>query len=335
MQFTKWAPLAILVLGACDNMMDPGEPGYLVPQTVAEDASLPAIEMNGSRFHVETFGNPTGPVIIFLHGGPGGDYRSLLRMGQRFDGVSLVDDYFLVFWDHRGTGLSQRHDKDLLTLDIYTDDLNALVDRYSSGRQVYLIGHSWGGMYATQYINEYPERVSGAVLIEPGPLDGPTFENMKDDMFDLNLGAEWLNDWAWNSQFLSPDDHARMDYERMLGLKDSQPRYHQQMDVDPAPFWRLGAAANKYLEKDGQNEAGVAVYDFTDNLSAYTTPVLFISGSLNEVIGEAFQRDQLSQYPSASLVVVEDAGHDLEWTHTGEVLMHVREYLAAREGGSQ
>jgi proline iminopeptidase len=290
--------------------------------------------MNGSRFHLETFGNPANPVIVFLHGGPGGDYRSMLPMGSRYDGYSLADDFFLVFWDQRGSGLSQRHDKDVLTLDVYTDDLNDLVNRYAPGRQVFLIGHSWGGMYATQYINEYPHRVAGAVLIEPGPLDGPTFESMKSEMFDLNLGAEWLNDWAWNSQFLSPDDHARMDYERMLGLKDSQPRYHQRMDVDPAPFWRLGAAANKYLEEDGKDEAGIAVYDFTNNLSAYITPVLFITGSLNEVIGESFQREQILKYPYASLVVVSDAGHDLEWTHTEDVLSHIREYLAEREGGS-
>jgi proline iminopeptidase len=316
-------------------MMDPGEPGYLVPPTVAEDAELPAIDMNGSRFHSETFGDTANPVVIFLHGGPGGDYRSLLRMGQRFDGFCLADNYFLVYWDQRGTGLSKRHDKDLLTLAVYTDDLNELVNRYAPARKVFLIGHSWGGMYATQYINEYPARVAGAVLIEPGPLDGPTFESIKNDMFDFNLGAEWLNDWAWNSQFLSPDDHARMDYERMLGLKESQPRYHQRMDVDPAPFWRLGAAASKYLKEDGDDEAGIAVYDFTDNLSAYTTPVLFITGSLNEVIGEAFQREQMLQYPFSSLVVVDNAGHDLEWTHTAEVLSHVRGYLDARKGGSQ
>ena len=154
MRITIWAPVALLVLGACDDMMDPREPGYLVPPTVAEDASLPAIEMNASRFHLETFGNPTDPVIVFLHGGPGGDYRSLLRMGQRFGGYSLADDYYLVYWDQRGTGVSKRHDRDVLTLDIYTEDLNALVDRYAAGRQVYLIGHSWGGMYASQYINE-------------------------------------------------------------------------------------------------------------------------------------------------------------------------------------
>ena len=48
------------------------------------------------------------------------------------------------------------------------NDLNSLVNRYAPGRKVFLIGESWGGMFATRYINQYPERVAGAVLIEPG-----------------------------------------------------------------------------------------------------------------------------------------------------------------------
>lgn len=334
MRFNRWLPLALVGLGACDTM-NPGEPGNLVPPTVAEDASLPAIEMNGSRFHFETIGDPVNPVIVFLHGGPGGDYRSLLRMGARHDGYSLADEFFLVYWDQRGAGLSMRHDKDVLTLEVYEEDLNELIGRYSPNRPVFLIGTSWGGMYATQYINASPSRVAGAVLIEPGPLDGATFERVKDDMLDLSLGAEWLNDWAWNSQFLSPDDHARMDYERMLGIKEGQPRFHMRKDVDPEPVWRLGAAVNRYLQEDGQDENGVAVYDFTTNLSRYTTPVLFIAGSLSEVLGEAFQREQMLHYPSASLRVVDGAGHDVNWTHTGQVIAHVRAYLDAIQGGSQ
>lgn len=318
---------------ACTTL-DPSAPGNLVPPTVAEDATLPAIEMNGSRFHLETFGNPANPVIVFLHGGPGGDYRSMLRMAERYNGYSLADEYFLVYWDQRGSGLSMRHDKSVLTLDVYTADLNALVDRYSPGRPVLLIGESWGGMFATRYINQYPQRVAGAVLIEPGPLNGATYERIKGDLEDFDLGAEWLNDYAWSSQFLSPDDHARMDYERLIGLRESQPRSHVRWDTDPAAMWRMGAAASRYITEDGQDNNGVAVYDFTTNLSQHTTPVLFIAGSLSEVLGETLQQEQIQRYPSASLEVVADAGHDVAWVKTAEVLTHVRAYLDALKGGS-
>jgi len=333
MRTPRWLPLALLSLAAAAcEVMSPGDPGNLVPATVAEDPSLPAIEMNGSRFHLQTFGDPANPVIVFLHGGPGGDYRSLLRLGQRYDGYSLADEYFLVYWDQRGTGLSRRHDKDVLTIETYVKDMHTLVDRYALGQPVFLIGESWGGMFATRYINQYPQRVAGAVLIEPGPMDGATMERLKDGITDTDLGSEWLNDYSWNGQFLSPDDHARMDYERMLGAKNSQPKFHLST-TDPSPVWRLGAAANRYITEDGQNDDGVFNYDFTTHLAAYTTPVLFIAGSLSEVLGPSLQREQVKRYPSASLTVVDGAGHDVAWVKTAEVLPHIRAYLEARRGG--
>ena len=318
---------------ACGELTDPNTPGNLVPATVEEDATLPTIELNGSRFHAETFGNPAKPVIVFLHGGPGGDYRGMLRLSARHNGYSLVDDYFLVFWDQRGAGLSQRQDKSKLTLATYDEDLVAIVDKYSPGRKVFLVGQSWGSMYATEYINNHPERVAGAVLIESGPLTGPRYERLKKDIRDVDLYSEWLNDMAWTSQFMSADGHARMDYEMLLGLRESQPRFHKDMDVDPEPIWRLGAAVNRYLVEDGQNAKGEAVYDFTTNLSRFTTPVLFITGGLSEVLGESLQREQVKDYPAASLVVVPGAGHDVQWAQAAPVVSHIRNYLSARTGG--
>ena len=333
MKNMRWLPLTLAAMGVAGcEAMSPSDPGALVPRTVGEDGSLSAIEMNGARFHLETMGNPANPVIVFLHGGPGGDYRGLLPLAGRHDGSSLADDYFLVFWDQRGSGLSARVDKGELTIDTYVNDLNTLVNRYSPGRQVFLIGESWGGMFATRYINEFPRRVAGAVLIEPGPLDGVTAEQLEDDIFDLDPKAEWLNDIVWSSQFFSPDDHARMDFERMLGAKNSQPKFHLDR-VNPMPVWRMGAAANKYIAEDGQDSKGNFNYDFTTNLPAYTTPVLFVVGSLSEVLGESLQREQIQRYPSAYLEVVDGAGHDVAWVKTSEVLSHVRPYLAARRGG--
>jgi proline iminopeptidase len=314
--------------------MAPEDPGNLVPPTVAEDATLPAIEMNGSRFHLETFGNPSNPVIVFLHGGPGGDYRGMLRLADRYNGSSLADEYFLVFWDQRGSGLSQRHGKSTLNIESYANDLNTLVDRYSPGRPVFLIGESWGGMFATRYINQYPQRVAGAVLIEPGPLDGATMERLKDDITGFDIGSELLNDIVWNSQFFSADDHARMDFERALGMRDHQPKSHLST-TDPQPSWRMGAAASRYIMESGQDSRDKFSYDFTTNLAAFTTPVLFISGALSEVLGASLQQEQVQRYPSASLTIVSGAGHDVAWVKAAEVLTHTRTYLNARRGDNQ
>ena len=333
MRAYRWLPIALigLVATACD-VMEPGEPGNLVPRTVAEDASLPAIEMNGTRFHVETMGNPANPAIVFLHGGPGGDYRDMLRMAQRFGGYSLADDHYLVFWDQRGSGLSARVGKATLNMDQFDADLDAIVNRYSPGRKVFLVGESWGGMFATSYVNRHPQKVAGAVLVEPGPMDGATMERLKDDIQEFELTSELLNDIAWNGQFLSPDDHARMDFERMIGLRDGQPRYHQSR-TDQAPGWRVGAAAARYVPESGQGASGKFTFDFTTNLDAYTTPVLFIAGSLSEVLGPSLQQKQVLHFPSASLVVIPNVGHDVAWVKAAEVVDHIHAYLAERRGG--
>lgn len=62
-------------------------------QTVNENDELPSVTLNGYKFHAETMGDEDKPVIIALHGGPGGDYRNLLPIAP------LAKDYRLVFYD--------------------------------------------------------------------------------------------------------------------------------------------------------------------------------------------------------------------------------------------
>jgi proline iminopeptidase len=329
----RWlVALGALALGACDTMTM-SEPGHLVPRTVTEDSSLPSITINGTRLHAETRGTPGKPVMIMLHGGPGADYRSLLTLAERHDGYSLADHYYMVFFDQRGAGLSQRHEKDVLTNDQYDADLLAIVDRYAPNAQVTLLGQSWGGMYGTSFIDRHPTRVKEAVFIETGPLKGSTFERIKGDLFDINVLREWLNDLAWSAQFFSADDHIRMDYQMAIGAEGSQPRNNTRKGPGAEPFWRSGAMANRYVQEDGQDASGKFTYDFTTNLQAFTGRVLLIAGARSEVLGVPLQEEQRPLYRDAVLKVVPGGGHDVHWTHTAEVMQHIRTFLTA--GGAQ
>lgn len=324
--------MGAVALMACDPL-SMSEPGHLVPRTVTEDSSLPSITINGSRLHAETRGTPGKPVMIMLHGGPGADYRSLLALADRHAGYSLADHYYIVFWDQRGAGLSERHTQDKLTIDQYDADLLAIVDRYAPGGQVTLVGQSWGGMYGTSFINRHPTRVKEAVFIETGPLKGSTFERIKGELFDLHLLREWLNDMAWTAQFFSADDHIRMDYQMTIGSEGSQPRNNTRKGPGAEPFWRLGAMANRYVQEDGQDAKGRFNYDFTTNLQRYTGRVLLIAGSRSEVLGTPLQLEQQPLYRHASVEVVQGGGHDVHWTHTPAVLGLMRTFLSASGTG--
>jgi proline iminopeptidase len=54
----------------------------------------------------------------------------------------LAKDCRVIFYDQRGSGLSPRVDKKLLTMEQNLDDLKAVVDHFSNGKKVKLIGHS-------------------------------------------------------------------------------------------------------------------------------------------------------------------------------------------------
>jgi proline iminopeptidase len=318
---------SLLFSFAATACLDPDKDGNLVAPTVDADPTLPRVELNGTVFHAETFGDPNAPVIVVLHGGPGLSYARMLRLRQPIDGARLEDHHLLVFWDQRGAGLSRRHSEAEVTNEAYEADLMAFIDKYSPQRPVVLMGHSWGGMYATMFIAKHPERVAGAVLMDSGPFTGASYEEIKGDMQHLDLFSEWLNDLAWTSAIVSPDDHARADYWRMLGsFGNAEPRYH--LPEQPPPTWRIGAVASVALIKNAMTD-GKGSWDFTKGLEHFNPPVLFEAGELSEVTGAEFQKKQMKAYPNAHLEVIAGAGHEHQWTHAEATLRPIFPYLSA------
>ncbi len=322
-----------MALAGC---LDPGAPGNLVPATVDEDATLPRVEVNGTALHAEAYGDPSGPMIMVLHGGPGGDYRSLLPYR------SLADDgYYVVFWDHRGAGLSRRHDASSYSFDQYLEDLRQVLERFSSSstQPIVFLGHSWGAMYATWFINEhgtYGGRVAGAVLSEPGAF---TSSGLKDYLGRLfppwGLTSEDMNDFAWKDQFMSPDDHARADFGIATATIAGFPREHNAPN-DPAPFWRLGAVVNGQLLQLGMDQG----FDWTTHLREFPHKVLFLRGELNENMPLSHQQELASHYASSEVITVAGTGHQAIWEKQPEFLAHIRTYLselgvASAQGGAR
>jgi proline iminopeptidase len=296
-------------------------PGNLVPETVAEDPSLPAIDLNGTRLHSEAFGDPEGPVIITLHGGPGGDYRYLLPLRALAD-----DGYRVVFWDQRGTGLSQRHDPDTVDLDVYLEDLRQIIDYYAPGRPVVFIGKSWGAMYATAFINQYGDyggRIQGAILTEPGAFTDEQLDGFISRLqASLSLVGEEFNDALWAGQFVSPADHARADYQAGLLAIRGAPSEHRDPNNLP-PFWRAGALAGQRLQSLAKKDG----FDWTTNLDAFTHKVLFLRGDLNTAATLEHQQELAAAYPSSEIETIENVGHQVIWERPDDYLTHVRAYL--------
>lgn len=124
------------------------------------------IQVPKSVLYVRIRGNPKGPLIVNLHGGPGG-YSGI---DIKLIGPGLEDNFLVAYLDQRGCGKSPAcNDKSKLTIYQYLEDLDIVVDslrnRYQK-RKVNLMGTSWGGMYGFLYLLQEQDKVNSYACID-------------------------------------------------------------------------------------------------------------------------------------------------------------------------
>ena len=295
-----------IFFGGCQKEKYMKEAGNLVLKTVDQDPTLPSISVNGTQLHSETFGNPDSAMVVFLHGGPGADYRNGLAVKQLAD-----QGYYVVFYDQRGSGLSKRHDKGSYTIQQMFDDLSAVIQHYrtSPNQKIFLFGHSWGAILTAGYINQNPSKIAGAIFAEPG---GFTWENLQqygERTRKLKLFAEGTSDALYADQFITgkENEHELLDYKLNISSSFTYQKGNTEGIEGASPMWRNGAVMLNSLgdiaKKDG--------YNFTTNLNQYTTKVLFLYGELNTAYGLEFAEKEAQYFPNKQITQIKGTGHEM------------------------
>ncbi|MBD3289497.1 alpha/beta fold hydrolase [candidate division KSB1 bacterium] len=281
--------------------MDADEPGNLVPLTVEEDLSLPSISINGTLLHAETFGNQNDPLLVIIHGGPGTDYRSMLNCSDFAN-----DGFYVVFYDQRGSGLSQRPKNPNYTPQLFIDDLDAVISHFhkSVDQKIFLYGHSWGAMLAAAYIDQNLDAISGVILTEPGGFTWEDTEAYINRWRKIEFFDETTNDLVYLDQFITADSDEMLDYKASLVNTD-----HLVGNVGPTPFWRMGARCNQKTIEYAMEHG----FDFTTNLHQYVTKVLFGYSELNNAYGQKHAEKVSSAFPNFELVEIKGTGHDIPY----------------------
>jgi proline iminopeptidase len=302
---------AILLVGCTKGKLITEE-GNLVPKTVDHDPSLPSISVNGTLLHSEAFGNPDSAMIIVLHGGPGADYRSLLNCKE-----FASQSYRVIFYDQRGSGLSKRHTKNSYSLQLMYDDLSAVINYYrkSPTQKVFLLGHSWGAILATGYINKYPAVISGVILAEPGGLLYQDIQDYIKRARNVNPAGELFNDVSYPDQFITgkEDEHAILDYKYALAAVADGAKGNPTGNEARPSFWRFGKVVADALTEIGDRDKP----SFITNINQFTTKVLFVYSENNKAYGSPYAQKVSSAFPNVQLFKVNGAGHDLLAFQTG------------------
>ena len=104
--------------------------------------------------------NPSNPVLLFLHGGPG---SPSLPYSIPYESTERLAKYFTVcYWEQRGAGMSfsESTDPASMTIEQMVEDARQMTE-YLKNRfkqeKIYLMGHSFGSYLGIKIIEKYPE----------------------------------------------------------------------------------------------------------------------------------------------------------------------------------
>lgn len=211
------------------------------------------VRTEGADMPVYVRGNTSSNTfIMMIHGGPGGEAFSYSL--AKFSDI-LEKDYGMLFWDQRGQGASQgNYSEDIISIDRMRQDLQAVVlaiqERYGSEAKLYLMGHSWGGLLGTAYVqSEDQAQIDGWIEVAGAhdlPLLYRSAYTMLDSVADVELLAGRDTDfWAEVKDSLAglpPTNFILEEWLRLNRLGHRSEQTHPEIERDDIARVSLGEA---------------------------------------------------------------------------------------------
>jgi len=201
-------------------------------------------------------------------------------------------------------------------------DLHVIINHFSNGRKVNLIGHSWGAMLASSYLGRYPERFNQVVLAEPGVLTpemAPVYQERTGGLaaeFSFPLLWHITKSWFQSLHVKKIDGQEGMDYFLAKLIFEYQEDNHPLrgffcggMLPDKIPFWRWGSSAASTIPEEQFDEAGNFIADHTEGLEDFSGKVLLLCGECDTYVGPDFQKLNMKYFKNAEMALIENAGH--------------------------
>jgi pimeloyl-ACP methyl ester carboxylesterase len=254
----------------------------------------------GASMRVAVQGNTASSIfILIIHGGPG---VSSYFYDTKYITDHLEDKYAMVYWDQRNAGAAQgtTNGKDL-HLGIMVEDLKKVIEvlkyRYGQDISVFLVGHSFGGLIAADFVTTpgYQQLIKGLINVD-GSHNYPLNDTLTRQMLlsygqrEISLKRKELKwqpivGYCLTHQGNFTEDES-MQLEKYAGdaenLVDSVKKVHITRFVlkysitDSYPLTAI--LSNLLYSEDSNFNKELAVTEFSSLLNTVTIPVLVLWG---------------------------------------------------------
>ena len=287
------------------------------------DARVQTIEVTGGRVWSARLGAGDGMPVLLLHGGPGAASDYMIPLAER-----LSEHRPAIVYDQLGCGRSEHpDDTSLWTVDRAVEELDQVRSALGLER-CHLLGQSWGGWLAIEYMARRPSGIEKLVLASTS-ASIPQFMAEARKLIEalpephrsvlIELGAK--------GDYDHPDYQAAVEefYRRHLCRSDPWPealvRSSEQMDGNQV-----------YLTMNGPTEFDVIgllrEWDRTADLPGITVPTLVTCGRYDEIT-PACSETITRGLPDARMHVFEQSAHIAHLEEGEAYAALVEEFLSA------
>lgn len=281
----------ILIISACTGGAlpagTPPEPAYrsaYLDYSGRDDAIAGGVRMIPVQTPKGTFrvwtkrvGNSPPMKVLLLHGGPGATHEYFEAFDSYFPAAGI--EYY--YYDQLGSAFSdQPGDPELWDIPRFVDEVEQVRRALGLGREnLFLLGHSWGGILAAEYALKYQQHLKGLIVS------------------NMMMSIPAYNEYAAKALMPAMDPTVLAEVKSLEAAKRYEdPRYMQlllpnfyvhhllRMPVEhwPDPVNRAFARLNRsiYVPMWGPSELGVSgtlkQWDRTSDLHKIEVPTLFI-----------------------------------------------------------
>ena len=289
-------------------------------------------------------GHRTSPILLWLHGGPGGAERPLFRLFNS----DLERDFVVAYLDQRGAGRSYDADASLdrLTIAQHLQDLDRVVDdlraRYLQPKVV-LVGHSWGSARGLLYARDHALKV--AAFVSVGQVVATTENETAQLTFVTNEAARRSESRALQSA-LQDIGNPPLGWQQDLALQQWVERYggvfHQPPSqlkamvtgvalgyVTPWEIYKIIAGNNASLSA---MNVELQRLDLRKAVTQLDVPLLMIAGQHDRVTDRALARQLFDQLRDTdkTFVTFDASAHNVPFEEPARFNSLVRDFIARR-----
>ncbi len=289
----------------------------------------------GASMRVLVRGNTASKTfILFIHGGPG---VSSYFYDTRYLNNHIGDKYAIVYWDQRNAGASQGNNNgNNLNLAQMVEDLKKVIQvlkyRYGNDMSLFLLGHSFGGLLASDFITRpgYQEMVTGLIDVD-GSHNYPLNDTLTRQMllsFGQNQVSKGINILKWK-----PIIKYCLAHTGNFNLEESQQLETYAADAEtyvdsvkyvnivslifryaiPDEFPLTAIFSNLLYSEDSNFNEELAVAQFSSLLNRVTIPVLVLWGKYDFVCPLPLGEDFFKRINSTekNMVISPISGHNM------------------------